>query len=82
MFTCTFRNEAVFLDTSSFVIDRELLRDFYRFHVLSVGHEDCQNVTTVDLHCAQSHWLVPILLAAYLIMGNVLMLNLLIAIMR
>ncbi|XP_052073400.1 transient receptor potential cation channel subfamily M member-like 2 isoform X4 [Mytilus californianus] len=44
---------------------------------------DLINVTSGvpdDSYCRKSHWLVPIFLAAYLMIGNVLLLNLLIAI--
>lgn len=35
-----------------------------------------------DSYCKKTHWLVPVLLAAYLMIGNILLLNLLIAIFR
>lgn len=46
---------------------------------------DMINVTASvldDLYCKKTHWLVPVLLAAYLMIGNILLLNLLIAIFR
>ena len=42
---------------------------------------ECDNEDT-DLLCPQYHWLVPIMLGVYLLIGNVLLLNLLIAIFR